>query len=48
MNAVGEPIDDMGKIETSLFLPMHKVVNPFLDQARVGEMLVTGIKVFVL
>jgi F-type H+-transporting ATPase subunit beta len=48
MNVVGEPIDDLGPIETKARAPIHAPAPEFVDQSTETEILVTGIKVIDL
>ncbi len=48
MNVIGEPIDEKGPIEGTLFAPIHAEAPAFVDQATESEILVTGIKVIDL
>jgi len=48
MNVVGDPIDEAGPIQTSLFRPIHKEAPSFEEQSTSAEILVTGIKVIDL
>jgi F-type H+-transporting ATPase subunit beta len=45
MNVIGEPIDELGPIETKMSSPIHKPAPEFVDQSTEAEVLVTGIKV---
>ncbi|HIJ85829.1 MAG: ATP synthase F1 subcomplex beta subunit [Magnetococcales bacterium] len=45
MNVVGDPIDELGPIETTDFLPLHRPAPAFADQSTEAEILETGIKV---
>ena len=45
MNVVGEPIDELGPIDTKLSAPIHAQAPDFADQSTETEILVTGIKV---
>jgi len=45
MNVVGEPIDELGPIQSKELLPIHREAPPFVDQSTETEVLVTGIKV---
>ncbi len=45
MNVIGEPVDELGPIETSQKLPIHRQAPDFVDQSTETEILVTGIKV---
>src|SRR3984893_13513953 len=45
MNAIGEPIDEKGPVNTSKRYPIHRPAPSFEEQATSAEILVTGIKV---
>jgi len=45
MNVVGNPVDEMGPIETSQRLPIHRPAPGFVDQSTEVEIFETGIKV---
>ncbi len=45
MNVVGEPIDELGPINSKLTAPIHALAPDFADQSTETEILVTGIKV---
>jgi F-type H+-transporting ATPase subunit beta len=45
MNVIGEPVDEKGPIEASVFSPIHRPPPEFVDQATSAEALETGIKV---
>merc|ERR1712072_820600 len=45
MNVIGEPIDELGPIETKTQLPIHREAPTFAEQGTAQEVLVTGIKV---
>jgi F-type H+-transporting ATPase subunit beta len=45
MNVVGEPIDELGPIQATEHLPIHRDPPKFTDQSTETEVLVTGIKV---
>ena len=45
MNVIGEPIDDLGPIKATEYLPIHREAPKFVDQSTDTEVLVTGIKV---
>ena len=45
MNVVGRPVDEMGPIEASAYLPIHREAPTFTDQNTSVELLETGIKV---
>jgi F-type H+-transporting ATPase subunit beta len=48
MNVVGQPIDELGPIDTDLTAPIHASAPPFVDQSTEASILVTGIKVIDL
>lgn len=45
LNVTGEPIDELGPIETDTYYSIHRPAPSFADQETTTEMLVTGIKV---
>ena len=45
MNVIGEPVDELGPIETKDSRPIHALAPAYVDQATESEILVTGIKV---
>ncbi|MEM9592183.1 MAG: F0F1 ATP synthase subunit beta, partial [Pseudomonadota bacterium] len=45
MNVIGEPVDELGPIETTDSRPIHAGAPTYVDQATESEILVTGIKV---
>lgn len=45
MNVIGDPIDELGPIQATEFLPIHREAPKFVDQSTETEVLVTGIKV---
>jgi F-type H+-transporting ATPase subunit beta len=45
MNVTGDPVDEMGPIETNQTLPIHRQAPDFIDQSTETEILITGIKV---
>jgi len=45
MNVVGEPIDEIGPLESEHYLPIHREAPLFVDQSTEQEILETGIKV---
>ena len=45
INVVGDPIDDLGPVETKRRASIHALAPPFIDQSTEAEILVTGIKV---
>ncbi|MBF0625768.1 MAG: F0F1 ATP synthase subunit beta [Magnetococcales bacterium] len=48
LNVTGDPVDGLGKVETDLFLPLHRPAPEFADQSTEAEILETGIKVIDL
>lgn len=48
MNVVGEPVDEMGKIETDIRWPIHRSAPSLEEQAISSDMFETGIKVIDL
>ncbi len=48
MNVLGEPIDEVGQIETEDYAPIHRKAPTYADQATAVEILETGIKVIDL
>ena len=45
MNVIGEPVDDRGPIEATMYLPIHRPAPEFVEQSTAVEILETGIKV---
>ena len=45
MNVVGQPIDQLGPINSKKIYPIHRAAPEFVDQSTETEILVTGIKV---
>ena len=45
LNVVGDPIDQLGPVETAQRLPIHRQAPDFTAQSTESEQLVTGIKV---
>src|SRR5438132_201341 len=45
MNVVGEPVDELGPIQHTKKLPIHRPAPLFEDQATTAEMFETGVKV---
>ena len=45
VNVIGEPIDEMGPVDSKEQWPIHRAAPKFEDQATSAEMLMTGIKV---
>jgi len=48
MNVVGQPIDEAGPIQTTMYRPIHREAPTFEEQSTSSEILVTGIKVIDL
>jgi F-type H+-transporting ATPase subunit beta len=48
MNVIGEPIDELGPINTDQTAPIHASAPAFIDQSTEASILVTGIKVIDL
>jgi F-type H+-transporting ATPase subunit beta len=48
MDVLGNPIDEMGEIKSTQFLPIHREAPKFTDQAGSTALLETGIKVIDL
>lgn len=44
-NLLGEPIDQMGPVESNNFAPIHKPTPAFIEQSTKTEILETGLKV---
>jgi F-type H+-transporting ATPase subunit beta len=47
-NALGEPVDERGKVVTKEFYPIHRPAPPFEEQVTEPELLETGVKVIDL
>lgn len=47
-NVFGEPLDDLGPVETNQYLPIHRPPPPLEEQETTTEMLETGLKVIDL
>src|SRR5450759_1449667 len=45
MNVIGEPVDQLGPIEATERLPIHRLAPAFDEQATTAEMFETGVKV---
>ncbi len=45
MNVIGQPVDQLGPIEHSKTMPIHRPAPLFEDQATTAEMFETGVKV---
>jgi F-type H+-transporting ATPase subunit beta len=48
MNVIGEPVDNMGPVNTALRWPIHRMAPAFDEQATQQQMFETGIKVIDL
>ncbi|MFL1780322.1 ATP synthase subunit beta [Candidatus Hepatincolaceae symbiont of Richtersius coronifer] len=48
MNVIGAPIDGLGPIETTSYLPIHRSAPDFIHQSTASELLYTGIKIIDL
>src|SRR6201987_5719767 len=48
MNVIGEPVDQLGPIQATERLPIHRLAPLFEDQAPTAEMFETGVKVIDL
>ncbi len=48
LNVIGQPIDGLGPVDTTLSSPIHADAPAFTDQSTHSEILVTGIKVIDL
>src|SRR4030081_870597 len=48
MNVIGEPVDQLGPIEHTERLPIHRLAPAFDEQATTAEMFETGVKVIDL
>lgn len=48
INVTGEPIDELGPVNTKVHYPIHRAAPEFVEQDPETEMLVTGIKVIDL
>ena len=45
LNVIGEPIDEMGPVQTKKLSPIHRAPPTFEEQSTEAQMLMTGIKV---
>ena len=45
VNVVGDPLDNLGPVDTQDFSPIHRMAPAFAEQATEAEILETGIKV---
>jgi F-type H+-transporting ATPase subunit beta len=48
LNVVGRPVDEMGPVDASVTMPIHREAPAFVDQSTTIELLETGIKVIDL
>jgi F-type H+-transporting ATPase subunit beta len=48
INVIGQPIDELGPVETNKHYPIHRLAPTFLEQSTETEILTTGIKVIDL
>jgi len=48
INVTGEPVDELGPVNTKQKYPIHRLAPTFLEQSTESEILVTGIKVIDL
>jgi F-type H+-transporting ATPase subunit beta len=48
INVIGEPVDNLGPVETTTYYPIHRPAPSFEQQSTRQEMLETGIKVIDL
>jgi len=48
MNVIGEPVDEVGPVQSEAMRPIHQPAPSFVDQSTESEILVTGIKVIDL
>jgi F-type H+/Na+-transporting ATPase subunit beta len=48
LNVIGQPVDNMGPVNATSFLPIHRPAPPFDDQSTELQMFETGIKVIDL
>jgi F-type H+/Na+-transporting ATPase subunit beta len=45
LNVIGEPVDELGPVNTNRRMPIHRSAPEFIEQSTEAEILVTGIKV---
>jgi ATP synthase F1 beta subunit len=45
LNVIGEPIDERGPVNATMYLPIHREAPAFNEQGSGDEVLITGIKV---
>jgi len=48
LNVVGEPVDELGPVDSDIRWPIHRAVPTFVEQSTTVEPFVTGIKVIDL
>src|SRR5436853_235883 len=48
MNVIGQPVDQLGPIQHTQTMPIHRPAPPFDEQATTAEMFETGVKVIDL
>jgi ATP synthase F1 beta subunit len=48
INVIGEPIDERGPIDTTMYRPIHRDAPSFEEQGSGADLLITGIKVIDL
>src|SRR5579871_5460201 len=48
MNVIGEPVDQLGPVEYTERMPIHRLAPAFDEQATTAEMFETGVKVIDL
>jgi F-type H+-transporting ATPase subunit beta len=48
INVIGDPVDEMGPIETTERMPIHRLAPEFIEQEATTEPFETGVKVFDL
>src|SRR5512134_1277180 len=48
INVTGQPVDELGPVETNKHYPIHRAAPTFLEQSTETEILTTGIKVIDL
>jgi F-type H+-transporting ATPase subunit beta len=48
MNVIGEPVDELGPVEYTERMPIHRLAPAFDEQATTAEMFETGVKVIDL
>ncbi len=48
INVIGDPVDEMGPIETTERMPIHRLAPDFIEQEATTQAFETGVKVFDL